>query len=221
MRAIVFDLDGTLIDSAPDLQAAANIVLAAEGLPPLTLDRARSFIGNGAGMFVSRMMADAGLPPDPVRHARLLAAFLGEYERTLDKTILFPGVVAMLSQLRAEGWRIGLCTNKPCKVTHAVLSRFGLWFDAVICGDSLPQMKPDPAPLLGTLTALGGPPALYVGDSHVDAECAARARVPFVLYTGGYRDRPAETLEQAACFDHHAELPDLAARLLQPMEVAR
>lgn len=217
MKAIVFDLDGTLIDSAPDLQAAGNQVLAAEGLPQMTPEHARSFIGNGAGVFVERMLAAAGLPADAARHGLLLGRFLALYETAVHQTTLYPGVAGALLRLRAEGWHLGLCTNKPLGPTQAVLNHFGMGhtFAAMVCGDSLPQRKPHPAPLLATAAALGQGPALYVGDSEVDAECATRAGMDFALYTMGYRKTAVDSLPHKIAFSEFARLPDLAAQWWQ------
>lgn len=217
MRAIVFDLDGTLIDSAPDLMTAGNRALAAEGLGLMTLAQARSFIGNGAAVFVERMLAMAGVPADPVRQARMLAAFLDLYESAVFETVLYPGVTGALDALGDAGWRIGLCTNKPLIPTRSVLSHFGLLdrFAAIVGGDSLPERKPHPAPLHAAVAALGGGQALYVGDSEVDAECARRAALAFALYTEGYRKAPVADLTHDATFSHFSDLPALADRMLK------
>ncbi|WP_114965175.1 phosphoglycolate phosphatase [Alkalilacustris brevis] len=209
--AVVFDLDGTLIDSAPDLHAAANAVLKAEGLAPLTLAQARGFVGNGAPVFVQRMMAARGLPEAPELHARLLARFLEHYEAGVQLTRPYPGAIEALRSLQAAGFRLGLCTNKPFGPTQAVLAHLKLsgLFGTVVGGDSLPRRKPDPAPLHHALAALGadgGAAAFFVGDSEVDAECAHAAGVPFALFTEGYRKSPAESLRPALAFDDYTAL---------------
>ena len=206
---IVFDLDGTLIDSAPDIHAAANKVLVAEGLPEITLPQARGYVGHGAPVFIQRMRADLGLGED--RQAPLLAAFLELYESAVHLTEPYPGVVAVLESLKVEGHRLGVCTNKPIGPTRAVLAHLGLaqFFDVVLGGDSLPVRKPDPAPLLAAFDALGEGRGVYVGDSEVDAETAERAGVPFFLFTQGYRKTPVEELYHTASFDDFAALPAL------------
>lgn len=206
-KAIVFDLDGTLIDSAPDIHAIANRVLAGEGAPPLSLAQARDFIGNGASVFVARMRAARGIPD--AEHARLLAAFVGAYDDAVHLTTPYPGAVAALDMLAASGFVMGICTNKPLRPTHAVLNHLGLsrHFAAVLGGDSLAVHKPDPAPLFATFDALGATDArLYVGDSEVDAETAQRAGVPFLLYTQGYRKVPVADLPHDAAFDDFTDL---------------
>jgi phosphoglycolate phosphatase len=214
--ALVFDLDGTLIDSAPDIHAAALDVLAAEGLPPLDFATVKSFIGRGVPDLIGRMLAHLG-QPDPAREARMVAAFMDGYEGAVGRTTLYPGVMPALAALAGQGVAMGLCTNKPQAATLPVIAHFGLapFIAAVAGGDTLPVKKPDPAPLHHVLAALGRPRALFVGDSEVDAETAARAGVPFLLHTRGYRRAPAEALDPAARFDHWDAFPALVARLTE------
>lgn len=214
-RAIVFDLDGTLIDSAPDIQGIANHLLAREGRPPLTLPEVHGFIGHGAGTFVQRMRAARGLAE--ADHDRLLAEFIAAYDDAVHLTTVYPGVPQALQALSAAGWRLAVCTNKPERAARAVLRHLHLLdrFGAVIGGDSTPARKPDPAPLLAAFAALGaGQPRLYVGDSDVDAETARAAGLPFLLFTEGYRHGPAEALPHAAAFADFAALPGLVAGMV-------
>lgn len=214
MARIVFDLDGTLIDSAPDIHGIANAVLAAEGKPPITLADARDFIGNGASVFVARMRAVRGI--DDSAHERLLADFISRYDDAVSLTMPYPGVEAALTQLTGAGHALGICTNKPARPCRAVLAHLGLdpYFRAIVGGDSLPVHKPDPAPLNAAFDALPEGPRLYVGDSGVDAETAERAGVPFLLFTEGYRKHPVAEMAHAAAFSDFAALPALVERLL-------
>jgi phosphoglycolate phosphatase len=212
---LVFDLDGTLIDSAPQIHDAANKVFHDKGLGPFPEAVVRGFIGNGVGVLVSRLMAHAGLAETPERHAELVGRFVKVYEEAFDLTTLYPGVTESLTNLAEAGYRLGICTNKPIGPTHAVLRHFGLAdrFSMIIGGDSLPQRKPDPAPLLAAFAGLGSGSALFVGDSEVDAETARAAGVPLALFTGGYRKTEAEALGAKLVFDDHAALPRLIRHL--------
>ncbi|QXT38617.1 phosphoglycolate phosphatase [Gymnodinialimonas ceratoperidinii] len=211
MARIVFDLDGTLIDSVPDIAAAANATLAEVGVAPLSLAEARGFVGEGAGVFVERMAQARGLS-EP---ARLMPRFLHHYERAVGLTEIYPGVAASLDALARAGHRLGLCTNKPARPTEAVLAHLG-WqerFEVVLAGDSLPSRKPDPAPLRAAFDALGDGPMIYVGDSEIDAEAARRAGVPFLIYTPGYRSADLQDLPHAAAFDDWSEVLAIVATM--------
>jgi phosphoglycolate phosphatase len=192
----------------------AAALLEAEGRAPLSLAETHRFIGDGAGAFVARMRAARDLPE--ASQARLLAAFLARYESAVTLTRVYPGVPAALAALAGAGHRLALCTNKPQGPARAVLHHLGLagFFPTLLGGDSLPQRKPDPAPLHAALAALGAGPALFVGDSVVDAETARRAGVDFLLFTEGYRSVPVADLPHRAAFDRFADLPALVARLL-------
>ncbi|WP_410216507.1 phosphoglycolate phosphatase [Paracoccus sp. (in: a-proteobacteria)] len=213
---IVFDLDGTLIDSAPDIHACVNIVLRQHRMAPLSLTRVRSFIGGGVELLWTRIIAATDI--DPVHRPALIAAFMARYHDATSLTRLFPGALEAMGRLADAGHPLGLCTNKPMGPTRVVLEHFGFssLLSAVIAGDSLPQKKPDPAPLRMALEMLGAagpaPAALYVGDSEFDAECAAAVPVPFLLFTGGYRLKPAEELPHTARFTDFLALPDLVDR---------
>ncbi len=208
MRAALFDLDGTLVHSAPDIQAAANSVLAAEGLAPLSLAEATSFIGGGAAIFVERMAA-ARLPAaDPARTRAMLAAFLDIYEGAVGRTQPYPGAVAALEALSRSGWALGLVTNKPEGPARALLTHLDLmrFFPVIVGGDSLPQRKPDPAPLRHAIASLGAGAPVFVGDSEIDAATAQAAGVPFALFTEGYRHSPPEALPHAFAFSEFSAL---------------
>ena len=214
MSAIIFDLDGTLIDSAPDIRAATNRMLADEGKEPLDLKTITSFIGNGLPKLVERAMAARGI--DAAEHPRLSQVTLDYYnEAPSDLTELYPGVLDAIKAFRAAGHRIGLCTNKPEEPARAILRDFGVedLFDVVIGGDTLTVKKPDPAPLKAAFEALGQE-GLYVGDSEIDAETAERAGVPFALFTEGYRKVPVEEMSAAVTFAKFEVLPDLAQPFL-------
>jgi phosphoglycolate phosphatase len=213
---LVFDLDGTLIDSAPQIHSVANEIFQSKGLQPFSNATVRGFIGNGVGVLVSRLMAHQGLGEDPALQAELVSGFVKNYEEAFDLTALYPGVSTSLTDLAKAGHRLAICTNKPIGPTRAVLRHFGMTelFQVVIGGDSLPQRKPDPAPLHAALKALGPGKALFIGDSEVDAETANAAGVPFALYAGGYRKASPEELGARIIFDDHTALPGLIRHLL-------
>jgi len=209
--AIVFDLDGTLIDSAPDLHVALNHVLRAEGADPVTLAETMRFIGHGIPSLVQQARQARGLPA--AREAGMVQAMFHHYLASpAALTRPYPGAVAALEDLAAAGFALGLCTNKALAPTQEILRALDLerYFGVVIGGDSMPEKKPDPAPLLAAFAALG-PPVLYVGDSEVDAETAVRAGVPFALFTEGYRKTPVAELPHRFAFGRFADLPGLLA----------
>ncbi len=213
MAAIIFDLDGTLIDSAPDIHAAGNAAVTANGGAPVDFTTARRFIGRGAEVFVTGMMDASGVPSD--RRPAVLKRFLELYETAFGRTTLYPNVARTLDVLIGQGHELGICTNKPEAPTRAVLAHFGLAdrFRAIVGGDTLPVRKPDPATLVLSLAAMHGGPGVFVGDSEVDAETAAAAGAPFILFTRGYRMAKTEEIAHDATFDDHSELSDLIAAL--------
>lgn len=214
MARIVFDLDGTLIDSAPDICGIANTLLARENAGTITLDEARSFIGNGAAVFVHRMRAARGIPDS--EQARLHGDFVAAYDTAVTLTEPYAGVRSALAALAAQGHIMGICTNKPARPARAVLDHLGLTahFGVILGGDSLPTHKPDPAPLHAAFAALGTGPMIYVGDSEVDAETAERAGVPFLLFTEGYRKTLVDLMYHTRAFSDFNALPGLVAAVL-------
>jgi phosphoglycolate phosphatase len=211
---LVFDLDGTLVDSAPDIHAAVARMLADEGRDPLDLATVISFIGLGLPKLVERVIRHCGMEMGD--HARLVGITLGHYNAASSTlTRPYPGVVAALTALQQAGHQMAVCTNKPEAPAHAVLRDLGLaqFFAVVIGGDSLPVTKPDPAPLLACVTALGAGPTIYVGDSEVDAATAAAARLPFALFTEGYRKTPVKDLPHDAAFSDFHDLPEVLAQI--------
>ena len=203
--AVIFDLDGTLVDSAPDIHRAVNEVLAAYGVAPLSFEAVRGFIGSGVPVLIERVIRACGLPE--ALHGDYCALFMDVYEEEpAGLTLPYEGVESAMDAL----WPmpLGLCTNKPLGPVRALMAHMA-WterFPVIVAGDSLPVRKPDPAPLLAAVERIGGGSVVFVGDSEVDAETAARAGVPFVLFTGGYRKTPVAELPHLAAFDHWKDL---------------
>lgn len=208
---IVFDLDGTLIDSAPDICGVANRLLAPHGAQ-ISLAQTHSFIGNGVGVFITRMLDAVALPQ--TLHGALLPQFKEAYLTAFSLTKPYEGVQGALAALQAAGHPMGICTNKPIAPCMAVLDHLDLRrsFGTFWGGDSLAVSKPDPAPLHAAFAALGEGPRLYVGDSEVDAQTAQAAGVPFLLFAKGYRKSPVEQIAHLAVFDDFAQLPALVSR---------
>lgn len=216
---LVFDLDGTLVDSAPDLVATLNVILSQEGVAPLPLSEARDFIGHGARRLMERGFAAQGLSIRPEAMPELFARFIAHYETHIaDESRPFPGVIEALTEMKAAGARLAVCTNKLTGLSKQVLDALDLsrLFDAVIGADSAPAAKPDPRHLLTAIAAAGGDPvrAVMVGDAATDASAARAAKAPLILMTYGYTEIPAAQLDPDILLDRFADVPDACVRLL-------
>ena len=221
-QAIVFDLDGTLIDSAPDLQAAINRTLAEAGRGPLTVEAVKAMVGDGVPKLVERAFtATGGLPDGGAADgmAAWVARFGEDYENCgFPLTHPFAGTLGVLAQLRDAGLPLGLCTNKPQAATLEILDRLGLarFFGAVIGGDAVPGVrKPHPGHLLAALDALGVEPAraVMVGDHLNDLSCARGAGMPVVLCAYGYSRTPVREMGADAVIERIEDLPAALAAL--------
>ena len=214
---VIFDLDGTLIDSAADIQHATGIILGRLGREPLSLREVREFVGEGAHILVSRMMAARDIAETAESHARVYADLLGEYEHTVERAVFYPGVVDALAVLRASSHKLGLCTNKPEAPARAVVRYMNLapLLDGFVAGGMVASRKPEPEMLWRCIEEMGGGATLYVGDSETDAETAARASVPFALYTEGYRKLPVAEIPHRWAFAHFDHLPGIVSEAAQ------
>ncbi len=216
---IVFDLDGTLVDSAPDLIGTLNVILQEEGIAPLPLDEARPFIGHGARRLMERGFAAQGHPVPTERMPELFDRFLAHYnQHSADHTRPFPGAVRCLTELKAAGARLAVCTNKLTDLSLPILQKLDLidFFDAVIGADLAPAPKPDARHLTHTIEAAGGrvDRAVMVGDASTDAGAARAAKVPLVLVSFGYTEIPAADLHPDILVDHFDELKNACVTLL-------
>ena len=215
-RAVLIDLDGTLVDSAPDIAEAANRMLGGLGAAPLPSRTISGFIGNGVPTLVRRVLAAGAIAPVADEEGAL-RLFHRHYEDTNGRFgKVFPGVVEGLDYLRQAGYRLGCVTNKPQGATTALLAMLGLagYFEVVVAGDSIAHMKPHPEPLLHACRKMGTDPALgvLVGDSGVDVAAALAARMPVYIVRYGYPGPGGHAAMHGAVFiDSLAEVPALLA----------
>jgi phosphoglycolate phosphatase len=216
---IAFDLDGTLVDTAPDLVGSLNAILAEEALPALPFDEVRLMVGRGARALLERGFAAAGAPLDAEHAPALVQRFIALYlTRIADESAPFPGVVETLTHLKAAGARLVVCTNKLTHLSVALLDATGLspFFDAVVGADSAPAAKPDGRHVAAAVAAVGGDVAraVMVGDSINDALGARNAGVPSVLVSFGYTEDPVETLGGDLVVHSFLDVPKACITLL-------
>jgi phosphoglycolate phosphatase len=216
---IAFDLDGTLVESAPDLVGTLNVLLQEEGLPPFPLEKARRFIGGGARLMLQRGFDAAGAHLSPDKAQDLYERFIVHYsEHLADESRPFPGVELTLDRLRDAGARLAVCTNKRTDLSRALLDALDLSrrFHAIVGSDATPAIKPDARHLETAVAAAGGSleRAVMVGDAAPDAGAAKAAGTPLVLVSFGYTDIPARDLEPDLLIDHYDELLEGCERLL-------
>ena len=214
MRTLVFDLDGTLTDSVPDIAGAVNRTLAARNLPALPVSKVALMVGDGLQPLIDRAFAAAGGVPD--RNAG--ADYLADYEsRVAEATQLYPGAEEALDTLLVRGWILAVCTNKPQNAAQLLLSALGVAdrFAAIGGGDRFAAMKPDPRHLLGTIEAAGGsvPRTLMVGDHSNDVRAATGSGVRAIFAGWGY-GRPGMEEGAAAVARNFNDLVDVADNLL-------
>jgi len=212
--AIIFDLDGTLVDSAPDIRCALNTVLAQDGLPPLETTAVRLMIGGGPTVLVERALDQLSVAAAPGDVERLTASFKHTYlEQGSTLTKLFPGAVSCLEHLQDNEVSIGLCSNKPEQSCTQLLADLEIehFFSAIQGSGSGLPMKPHPASLLAVLRRLNTEPpkALYVGDSETDVDTARAASVSVALVNGGYTVAPATTLGADWVVEGLADIPSI------------
>lgn len=215
---LLCDLDGTLVDTVADLTVALNRLLAERGLPPLGEGTVRRLVGRGAARLVARGLDAAGGPVSDDELAPLVHRFLEIYEAAPAATSRpYPGVVECLERLAAEGWRLGVVTNKPQAPSEAILQALGLgrFFEAVAGGDRFPVRKPDGGHIRATLELMGAAPAraALVGDSETDLAAGRDAGVPVVLVDYGYSEVPAARLGPERVISGFGELPQVLAEL--------
>jgi phosphoglycolate phosphatase len=217
---VVFDLDGTLAETAPDIMRTLNVILEKESLPALPLERARELVGAGARALIERGFKVSGRPLDPATLERLFEQFLLIYaEDVASNSHLYEGVLEAMDVLQAEGFALAVCTNKPILHTRLILEHFGITkrFAAIAGRDSFPFHKPDPRHLTLTIEAAGGDPAraVMIGDSRTDILTARAAGIPCVCVPFGYTDVAIETLEPDLIIQHFDALAAAVRQVLK------
>lgn len=221
MRMIVFDLDGTLIDTAPDLIDTLNVILTREGFAPVPFDHARAAIGGGAKRLLERGLASQGSTVSPDRLESLYADYLDHYAAHIaDRSRPFPGLDRALDGLSARGCRFAVCTNKLEWLSVRLLDQLDLTrrFDAICGQDTFKIAKPDPEVLRKTIAAAGGDPsrAIMVGDSITDIATARAANVPVIAVDFGYTETPVAALDPDAVISAFDDLPAAIDMLMRP-----
>ncbi|HEY4266041.1 MAG TPA: phosphoglycolate phosphatase [Micropepsaceae bacterium] len=217
--AIVFDLDGTLVDTAPDLLSALNAVLTAENHEPVVPSDLRHIVGHGARAMFEHALLRTGTPVSAARLNTLTEKFLAYYRANIAcGSRLFPGVPETLDLLSGQGAGLGICTNKAQDLAELLLDALQLThhFPAIIGGGRTPYNKPDPRPLLETVAALKGrrERAILVGDSPVDVAAARAADIPVIAMSYGYTPVPVHELGADAVADDFTQLPEIISRLV-------
>ena len=213
---ILFDLDGTLIDSAPDLVGTLNIILRRHGRTTLTISAVKKLVGNGARALLERGFKETGAPAENLD--ALTVEFIETYVpncAVLSRP--FSGVIETLDTFANSGYRMAVCTNKPQAPSETILIELGLmqYFEVVVGGDFFPMRKPDPQHLLGALQLMDAPenPAIMVGDSYNDVASARNAGMPVIVVTYGYTTTPAHELGGDILVDHFSDIVTAVARL--------
>ena len=215
---LAFDLDGTLVDTAPDLIGMLNLMLDEAGLPSVPLSAARHLVGGGARRMLEHGFQEAGRVLQPAEAPALLERFVEIYRaRIADESRVFDGVEATLDQLAAAGARLCVCTNKRTDLSVDLLRALGLAdrFAAIVGADAVTRRKPDAAHLLETVSTAGGDPshAVMIGDSDTDFHTARAAGAPVILVPFGYCEVRVEDLGADAVIEHFADLPAALAAL--------
>ena len=214
--ALIFDLDGTLVDTAPDLLGALNRTLAGIGRRPVDRDALRHMVGHGSRVLIDQALRLTGEPVEKERLAELVALYIADYRNHIvDASLPFPGVVETLETWKADGVPMGVLTNKPLELSQMLLSKLGLdkYFLSLFGQGRAPYTKPDPRTFQDVLGDLGGGAAIMIGDSITDLSTARAAGAPVILVSYGYTPEPASTLGADAVVDRFADIPAAVRKL--------
>lgn len=216
---VVFDLDGTLVDSAPDLMRALNVILAREGLPPAAPGTVRRMVGRGARVLIERAAERHGVVWNEAKLVRLTEDFVDVYAADIaGASRPFPHIVDALDALAAAGARLSVCTNKRTGLSRQLLDALALTarFDAIVGADAVPERKPAPGHFIAAVEAAGGQVdrAVMVGDADPDVLSAQGAGAPVIVYRGGYCEKDVDTLGADVLISEFTELPPAVRRLV-------
>jgi phosphoglycolate phosphatase len=219
VEALIFDLDGTLVDTAPDLTAATNHALSLIDRRPITAAEAKNFVGHGSRALIILGCEATGGAVDEATIKRLNSAFLDYYaDNIADNSIIFPGLIDVLHKARSAGLKLGVCTNKVERLSHKLLAELKIadFFGAVVGGDTLPIMKPDPAPYREVAKRLGidASNTMMFGDSETDIRTAQNTGVPVVAVNFGYTPHPVETYNPTHVISHYDQAWPIVARYI-------
>ncbi len=215
--SLIFDLDGTLVDTAPDLLGATNEVLRSQGRATVDPATLRHMVGFGARSLIEQAMAATGAPVEASTLPGLVDIFLEHYRvHIADESVTFPGVEQTLEQLLAEGRRLAVLTNKPQEMADLLLQALNLdrFFPVVYGAGRMNYVKPDARIFHDVVRELGGEPGIMIGDSITDVATARAAKAPVILVSYGYTPEPAHTLGGDAVTDDFAQIPALAHKIL-------
>ncbi len=217
-KAVIMDLDGTLIDSAPDIARALNCAFEDEGLSPFTLDEVRFMIGGGVPKLVERAFDARNMPHDEKEQAIIKGVLRHYTEAPVDNTVIYEGVEHVLSTLRTRGLKVGLCTNKPQDITEVALEQLNMtaYFDAIVGGTADTKRKPDPETLkmCADQLGVGVDDCLLVGDSGADRGAAEALEMTVFLVEYGYCKTPVSELKPDGVLDKMSDL----LKILFPLE---
>jgi phosphoglycolate phosphatase len=223
---VVFDLDGTLVDTAADLGNAANKLLVKDGLAPIPIAKFRTLISYGARHMIERGFAERGVKKSEAEIDTLLASFLADYSQHIAvESRPFPGAMELLARLQQAGHRLAICTNKREQLARKLLAELKMAgiFHAVTGRDTLPVHKPDPGHLIGTVILADGDlgRAVMIGDSDVDILTAKSAGLPSVGVTFGYSRDPIASFKPTAVIEHFDALEAVLANIYPPEQQRR
>ena len=219
VEALIFDLDGTLVDTAPDLTAATNHALSLIGRRPISDAEAKNFVGHGSRALIKLGCEATGEMVDEATLTRLNVALLDYYaDNIAGHSVIFDGLLDVLHKARDAGLKLGVCTNKVERLSHKLLAELNMadYFGAVVGGDTLPIMKPDPAPYREVARRLGvdASRTIMFGDSETDIRTAQNTGVPVVAVTFGYTPQPVETYNPTHVISHYDQAWDIIAKYL-------